>query len=143
MTIDALLDGLDGVRETGNGKYVARCPAHDDKSPSLAIRDCDDGRVLLHCFAGCEVQSVLDAVGLSFSDLYPEQMGLKHSYQPKRQRFDVRQVLATLDHEALVTAIIAADILENKEVDEDTWERLGAAVHRINTARALCAPARS
>ncbi len=47
MTIDALLSLLDGVRETGPGKYQARCPAHDDRSASLAIKDCGDGRVLL------------------------------------------------------------------------------------------------
>ena len=47
MTIDALLNGLDGIRETGHGKYAARCPAHDERSPSLAIKDCGDGRVLL------------------------------------------------------------------------------------------------
>jgi len=48
MSIDALLDRLDGVKETGHGKYIARCPAHDDQSPSLAIKDCGDGRILLH-----------------------------------------------------------------------------------------------
>ncbi len=142
MTIDALLDGLDGIRETGHGKYVARCPAHDDRSPSLAIKDCDDGRVLVHCFAGCETEDVLSAIGLTFSDVMPERIGKEHSYKPLRQRFDARQVLATLDHEAMVTAIIASDVLEHKEVDEDTWCRLGAAAQRINTARAMYAPAR-
>ena len=47
MTAEALLSRLDGVRETGHGKYVGRCPAYDDLSPSLAIKDCGDGRVLL------------------------------------------------------------------------------------------------
>jgi len=137
-----LLNGLDGVRETGPGKYIARCPAHDDRSPSLAIKDCEDGRILIHCFAGCETEEVLSTIGLTFSDLMPERIGGEHSYKPVRQRFDARQVVATLDHEALVVAIIGADILEHKEVDDSTWERLGAAVQRINTARAICVPAR-
>jgi hypothetical protein len=140
MTLDTLLSRLDGIRETGHGKYVSRCPAHDDRSPSLAIKEGDDGRVLLHCFAGCETQDVLATIGLTFADIMPERISKQHSYKP--MRFDARQVLATLDHEAMVTAIIASDILEHKEVDEDTWYRLGAAVQRINTARALCAPAR-
>ena len=138
MTIDALLNRLDGIRETGHGKYVARCPAHDDKSPSLAIKDCGDGRVLLHCFAGCETEDVLNAIGLTFSDVMPERIGGDHSYRP--QSFDARQVLATLDHESLVVAIIGADFLGHKEIDEPTLSRLAQGVHRINSARAIAAP---
>ena len=47
MSLSILLSHLDGIRDTGHGKYVARCPAHDDRSHSLAIKDCGDGRVLL------------------------------------------------------------------------------------------------
>ncbi len=47
MSIEALLERLDGIKESGHGKYVARCPAHEDRSPSLAIKECDDGRVLM------------------------------------------------------------------------------------------------
>ena len=140
MTIDALLNGLDGIRETGHGKYVARCPAHDDRSPSLAIKHCDDGRVLLHCFAGCTAADVLLAVGLTFSDVMPERIGSNNSYKP--QRFDARQVLATLDHESLVAAIIGADFLQHQAIDEPTWKRLARAVGRINSARAIATPLR-
>ena len=136
-----LLELLQGVKETAPGRYIARCPAHDDRSPSLAIKDGDDGRVLIHCFAGCEPQSVLDAIGLTFSDIMPERLA-EHSYKPVRNRINPRDALATLDHESLVVAIIGADFLEHKEIDEDTWDRLGAAVQRINTTRAMCAPAR-
>ena len=142
MTTESLLTQLGGVRETGHGKYVARCPAHDDKSPSLAIKDCGDGRVLLHCFAGCETQDVLIAIGLTFADLMPDRIGDEHSYKPVRQRFDARQVLAALDHEALVVAIIGADFLEHKEIDVPTWSRLAQGVHRINLARAQATPLR-
>ena len=140
MTIDALLNGLDGIRETGHSKYVARCPAHDDRSPSLAIKDCGDGRVLVHCFAGCETEDVLAAVGLTLADLMPERVDGQHSFRP--QRFDSRQVLATLDHESLVVAIVGADFLEHRAIDESTWNRLRQAVGRINTARAIATPLR-
>ena len=142
MSTSELLSRLDGVRETGPGRCVARCPAHDDRSPSLSIKDCGDGRVLVHCFAGCETEDVLSAIGLTFADLMPDLIGDEHSYKPVRQRFDARQVLATLDHESLVVAIIGADFLQKQGIDEDTWDRLGNAVQRINTARALCAPVR-
>ncbi len=142
MGLSNLLAHLDGIRETGHGKYVARCPGHDDRSPSLAIKDGDDGRVLVHCFAGCETEDVLSAIGMTFSDLMPKRIGDEHSYKPVRQKFDARQVLAALDHESLMVAIIGADFLQHLGIDEDTWGRLGNAVQRINTARALCAPAR-
>ena len=140
MSLDTLLSGLDKVRGTGHGKYVACCPAHDDRSPSLAIRDCGDGRVLIHCFAGCETEDVLLAVGLTFADLIPERINGQHSFRP--QSFDSRQVLATLDHESLVVAIVGADFLDHRTIDEPTWERLAQAVGRINSARAIATPLR-
>ncbi len=142
MSIDTIISRLDGVKETGHGKYVARCPAHDDKSPSLAIKECSDGRILIHDFAGCETEDVLAATGLEFHDIMPERIGTEHSYKRMHKPFDARQVLATLDHESLVVAIIGADFLEHKEIDVDTWGRLGAAVQRINSTRAMCAPTR-
>jgi len=69
MKIQGLLSHLDGVKETGNGKYLARCPAHDDRSPSLSITECDGGRILINCFAGCPAIEIVEAVGLRLSDL--------------------------------------------------------------------------
>ena len=45
MSADVLLSILEGVKRTGPGRWMARCPAHGDKSPSLSIRELDDGRV--------------------------------------------------------------------------------------------------
>ena len=142
MSLETLIDRLDGVKETGHGKYLSRCPSHDDRSPSLAIKEEGDGRILLHCFAGCETENVLAAIGLTFSDVMPERIGQEHAYKPVRNRISPRDALATLDHESLVVAIIGADFLEHKEIDDETWDRLGIAVNRINSTRAECAPAR-
>ena len=65
-----VLDRLDGVRRSGSG-YEARCPNHDDRQPSLTIATGDDGRVLLHCHAGCETEAVCGAIGLRLSNLFP------------------------------------------------------------------------
>ena len=132
MSIETLLDRLDGVRETGPGKYVARCPAHDDRSPSLAVKECDDGRILLHCFAQCETENVLAARGLTFADLMPERIGSEHSYKPLRQRFDARQVLAGVSHEIMIVCLIAEHLV-SKANGEDQ-ERLLLAAMRLNTA---------
>ncbi|WP_397546760.1 AAA family ATPase [Rhodothermus marinus] len=52
-------------------KWTARCPGHADRNPSLSIALTEDGRVLLHCFAGCDANRVLTSVGLSWRDLAP------------------------------------------------------------------------
>ena len=50
------------------GYYMALCPAHADGNPSLSIREGEHG-ILLHCFAGCDTRSVLEAMGLTFADI--------------------------------------------------------------------------
>ncbi len=134
MSLETLIDRLDGAKETGHGKYIVRCPAHDDRSPSLAIKDCGDGRILLHCFAGCDVESVLDALGLSFSDLMPERVGEMHTYKPVHQRFDARQVLRVLRPEATLVAIAAENIAEGITLSDDDRDRVFNAACRIRAA---------
>lgn len=133
--IDQLLVMLNGVKEKGSGRWIARCPAHEDRSPSLSIKELDDGRILLKCFAGCETESVLSAVGLEFSDLFPERLpGV--GYQPTKSRhFSSAELLEIVDHETTVAALILADVLELKMVDEAMWDRLATAANRIARAR--------
>lgn len=50
-------------------RWMAQCPAHEDRSPSLSIQRNADGRVLVHCFAGCEGDDVIGALGLEWRDL--------------------------------------------------------------------------
>jgi hypothetical protein len=61
----------DGGRKVG-GQHLLRCPVHDDKKPSLAVRELDDGRLLVRCYAGCATEDILHALDLEFADLYPE-----------------------------------------------------------------------
>ena len=69
--LQTMLGRLEKVRKVAPDKYVARCPANHDRSPSLSIRETKDGKVLLYCFVGCAAEDVLYATGLSFNDLYP------------------------------------------------------------------------
>jgi hypothetical protein len=58
------------ARPTGRGQWQAQCPAHPDRSPSLSIRDGQDGRVLVHCFAGCTLEQILVALKVQKRDLF-------------------------------------------------------------------------
>ena len=69
-----LLDALaaHGCKPKARGKgWVALCPAHPDRQPSLSVDESKDGKVLLKCFAGCSCQAIVAAVGLKVADLFP------------------------------------------------------------------------
>jgi putative DNA primase/helicase len=57
MTAETVAKALGG-RKAGSA-WIARCPAHQDREPSLSITDADDGKVLVRCHAGCEQHQVI------------------------------------------------------------------------------------
>ena len=60
------------VRQRGDGRgYSALCSSHADVERSLSVTEAADGKVLIYCFGGCKTDSVLEAVGLRYSDLFP------------------------------------------------------------------------
>lgn len=131
MSADVLLSRLDGVRRTGTGRWLARCPGHEDKSPSLSVREMDDGRILLHDFAGCDVEQILGAVGLSFDALFPER-ALDHRLPRERRPFLPTDVFEIARFEISVVAIIAADLHKSRTVTEADYQRVFVAVERLN-----------
>jgi phage/plasmid primase-like uncharacterized protein len=60
MGAETIAKALGGHR-AGSG-WVARCPAHDDRTPSLSLADGHDGRLLVKCWAGCSAHDVLSAL---------------------------------------------------------------------------------
>lgn len=136
MTADALLSRLDRVKKTGSGKWLACCPAHDDRSPSLSIRETDDGRILLHDFAGCAVEEILSAVGLTFDAIMPER-AIDHEVKRERRPFNAHDVLACLSTEALIVAIAASHIVQGKPISDADKDRVFLASSRIDAAREL------
>ena len=75
--VNAFLARFDKVKATG-GQHLVVCPAHADKSPSLAIKEGSDGAVLLKCHAGCPTDAILAAMNLEASALFEQKD------QPKR-----------------------------------------------------------
>lgn len=128
MSAAALLDRLDGVRDRGNGQWYARCPAHDDKGPSLSVKETSDGTVLVHCFAGCDVGSIVAAAGLELADLFPERLEPRKGSKP---RWNPRDLLLVIRHEALVIACAAGQL---DMLDQDELDRVKLAGTRIVSA---------
>jgi len=75
VTVDEILQRLDGVKREKPGQWVARCPAHEDNTPSLAISRGEDGKVVLFCQAGCKLDAILRALHLEAKDLFPHSAG--------------------------------------------------------------------
>lgn len=72
MKADLIIERLEHVRATGKNRWIARCPAHNDSSPSLVITQPDNDRVLIHCHAGCSTGDILDSMGLDWGALMPD-----------------------------------------------------------------------
>ena len=125
MKTHELLSRLEKVRQTGPDGWVACCPAHADRSPSMAITEKDD-RVLIHCFAGCDVDDILGAVGMTFEDLFPPS---NRAYQAVKKPFSDRQVLAVLKSEAL---IIKMAVSQPQPLTPEDSNRAMLAISRLS-----------
>lgn len=136
MSADALLSRLENVKRTGAGRWIARCPAHDDGRASLSIREIEDGRILLHDFAGCSVEDVLSAVGLNMADLFPERE-IQHG-KLERRPFPAADVLRCVSFEALVVAMAAQNIANGKTLSDPDMARLRLAAGRLQAAAGIC-----
>jgi hypothetical protein len=133
MSADTLLSQLAGVKKTSVNRWLACCPAHLDKHPSLAVRELDDERVLIHCFAGCSVEEVLHAVGLELDVLYPERP-IGQCLQPERHPFSAKDILEAVRHETLIVSVAASNIAHGETLVEDDRKRLMLASRRLQAA---------
>jgi hypothetical protein len=137
---DRLLARLDRVKTAGPGRWIARCPAHEDRSPSLSIREADDGRVLLHCFGGCAALDVLHAVGMELADLFAEPLrGPERHHRPAIPGHKRRQLEDALEIERTVIEIAAADAAAGKPLSQGDQERLALAESRVGKLRRMLA----
>lgn len=135
MSADVLLSKLDGVKRTGAGRWLAKCPAHADRTASLSLRELDDGRTLCHCFAGCTVHEVVGAVGLELSDLFPPRPDdPAHVGRPERRPFPAADILRAIAFEATIVALAGAAIVAGEPFSQFDKDRLVVAVGRINAA---------
>lgn len=130
--IDVLLSRLEKVKGR-NGSWTACCPAHADKSPSLAIKD-DDGKILLKCFGGCEVASIVAAVGMEMTDLFPPKPDFTPTKPAPKVKLYASDLLRVIHMEAQIVRIAAYDMGKGKTLNEADRQRLITACNRIGEA---------
>jgi hypothetical protein len=131
--IENILNRLTKVKQSGKGRWSACCPSHEDKSPSLSVRELDDGRILMHCFGGCDVGEVLGALSLTLEDLFPER--LPHA-KSERVPFNASDVLRGISFELTIVALLASKLAASPLADADR-DRLFVAISRINESLRL------
>ena len=111
MSLDTFIERLEIIgmdyRQTGPDSYISCCPAHKDRSPSLSIKGLPDGRVLLHCFAGCTWYEILMVCNLEPKDIMPA----NDNYQPLRSAVKAGERRFIND----MTLLIAQSALERGE----------------------------
>jgi hypothetical protein len=132
VSADVLLSQLENVKRTGDGRWLARCPAHEDRRASLAVRELGDGRVLAHCFAGCSIAEVIGAVGLDMAALFPEKNIVDG--KPERRPFPAADILRAVSFETLIVSLAAAQLVKGKPLVGDDLERLKLAASRLQAA---------
>jgi hypothetical protein len=140
MTAADLAAALGG-RRAGPGRWMARCPSHEDRTPSLSLTE-RAGRVLVYCFAGCRQRDVIEA--LRARGLWPERISTpatrrrwakarQASAATARDAFAWRRVMldwldrakaAAIDYH---TGVIAGDVLELAAREHWALMRLDAA----------------
>jgi hypothetical protein len=130
--INALLNKLDKVRPVGEGKWVALCPAHADKRPSLAIKLTGDDKILLHCWCGCDVQSIVAAIGLTLSDLMPERPDGYDRPRAKAPRFNKYELFDTVVHSSMVLSLAVRHLLDGKALSDVDLQAVVKAENLIN-----------
>ena len=119
-------------KPTGPGRWQFRVPTRKDRHMSGALRELDDGRILLHDFGGDSTDEIMSAVGLTLEDLFPAR-GPHHS-KPERRPFPAADVLRCIAFEALVVAAAGAALLAGQPFSATDRERLVVAVSRIQAA---------
>jgi putative DNA primase/helicase len=125
LTAEDIAKALRG-RKVGNG-WIACCAAHHDREPSLSIREADEGKILVHCHAGCDQKLVIAA--LRSRGLWPE-----NGSRPSKRSASERAKLSQTDRDD-TKRIEAAQAIWNAAVSDE-----GSLVKTYLAARGLHLP---
>jgi len=128
MNITTFLNSLDRVRANGKGKWQAACPAHSDRSPSLAVKEASNGNILINCFSGCTPDEITSAMGLQMRDLFADDnFYTRTTTGPSRTELE-----KALVHELYVLQVAIGMRRDREPIHPEDKDREQLAVKRIN-----------
>lgn len=144
MTTAEFLSSLDGVRARGVGKWSAKCPAHDDKSPSLSVMEGEKG-ILVRCFAGCSLTDITQKLSVQVKELFFDGLSAdpQQRREAKRQRAQeqaARYVTHQTEGRRLDALREAEHLIQSAcGISIDGWsnDKLNGELNRLGDAYAL------
>jgi len=133
-SLDTILNQLDKVKAYGGNKWLACCPAHNDKHPSLKVTLTDDGKILIKCWAGCEITAIVTALGLELQDLFPDKVNYAKGKKPPK--FNRIELFERLVFEALILYVAIQQLQQGTPLNEVDALRVSQAMSLIDELKA-------
>ncbi|MCD2451644.1 CHC2 zinc finger domain-containing protein [Methylicorpusculum oleiharenae] len=130
--LDNLLNRLEKVKQIKPGKYKACCPAHQDRSPSLYVTYTDDGKILMKCFGGCDIESIVSSIGLKLCDLMPDNPLNPYEKRKRPPKFSKSEMFDRVVFEAVILSVAVRELLKGETLADDDMERILTAESTIN-----------
>lgn len=119
------------VKQTGDDRWLAVCPAHNDGRPSLSVRELPDGRTLVHCFGGCAANDVVAAVGLELSDLFPKKPITDRFIKGERVPFVSADMLRAMAPEIIELVLLGGSLSRSEALAPAERQRSLIAAKRL------------
>lgn len=130
--VDLLIPRLEYVKNIKPDRWQARCPAHEDRSPSLSVTETTDGTILIKCWAGCSAFEIVEAVGLELKDLFPQN---NIHRQPQRQRYSAYEVVKTVVFETTIVELGFRALQCGELLSDQDSKRVDLAIQTIKNCR--------
>ena len=121
MRLELFLQALNNVNQRG-AQHYASCPAHEDRNPSLGIRQGDKG-ILVTCYAGCSTAQIVDAMGLSLADLFQDSLLLPKTIPKKVKAVPVVPEYVVESYQKRLTTAARRYLRQHRMIERRVIER--------------------
>ena len=121
MRLELFLQALNNVNQRG-AQHYASCPAHEDRNPSLGIRQGDKG-ILVTCYAGCSTAQIVDAMGLSLADLFQDSLVLPKTIPKKVKAVPVVPEYVVESYQKRLTTAARRYLRQHRMIERRVIER--------------------
>jgi|TARA_R110002012_G_C11396874_1_gene585241 hypothetical protein len=118
------------VYKSGEGEYQCLCPSHDDNNASLGLKFKED-KMILNCFAGCSMQSILDSVGLTWNDVMPNTRDIKYKPNSRIKFSNPYSILKATRDDLLFVAVCSSNIRKGIQLADSDNKKLFEITGRL------------